>query len=67
MVGCGGETEDELTGEPTDKPPTPGAGPDVPGEEGTEEGGTEDNERLTTRFKNHTTARFSGRFFCAPN
>ena len=22
---------------------------------------------LTTRFKNHITARFSGRFFCAPN
>jgi len=42
MVGCGGDTEDELTGEPTDKPPTPGAGPDVPGE-GSEEGGTEGN------------------------
>jgi hypothetical protein len=39
MVGCGGETEDELTGEPTDEPPTPGAGPDT----GEGEGGTEGN------------------------
>ncbi|MFM1557056.1 MAG: hypothetical protein ACKJR1_11255 [Limisphaerales bacterium] len=35
MVGCGGETEEELTGEPDDAPPTPGEGPGV-GEEGTE-------------------------------
>jgi hypothetical protein len=35
MVGCGGEIEEELTGEPDDEPPTPGEGPGV-GEEGTE-------------------------------
>tara|TARA_B110000438_G_C15287319_1_gene425323 strand:+ start:254 stop:424 length:171 start_codon:yes stop_codon:yes gene_type:complete len=36
MMGCGGETEEELTGEPTDEPPPPGEGPSV-GEEGTED------------------------------
>ena len=41
MVGCGGETTEELTGEPDDTPPPPGEGPSV-GEEGTE-GGTEGN------------------------
>ena len=37
MVGCGGETTEELTGEPSDTPPTPGEGP------GVGEGGTEGN------------------------
>ena len=27
MVGCGGETTEELTGEPDDTPPPPGEGP----------------------------------------
>ena len=36
-VGCGGETTEELTGEPSDTPPTPGEGP------GVGEGGTEGN------------------------
>jgi hypothetical protein len=37
MVGCGGETTEELTGEPDDTPPPPGEGP------GVGEGGTEGN------------------------
>lgn len=41
MVGCGGEAEEELTGEPDDKPPTPGGGPD--GDGGASEGGPEGN------------------------
>ena len=42
MVGCG-EADDSSDPMENEEPPTPGAGPDMPGEEGAEEGGTEGN------------------------